>query len=214
MNLGELIKACRLKSGDTGKPFFWSDPEWIAYLNEAVSEACIRARLIVSDDIEIDLCAGEAYADYPCNVWSIRRVQVPGRKSLSLVDREMLDSGEVIGWMERTGDPIACYEIDGRLRLYPIPESNEIAIVEAFCTPKRELSQPTDKPEIHDRLHMKLIDWALHRAFSKIDADTFDPGRASAHEGEFEKTFGPRPDETKMRRMRINVVRRVVGHSF
>jgi hypothetical protein len=72
-----------------------------------------------------------------------------------------------------------------------------------------------DEPEgIKSRLHVKLIDWAQACAYNKPDSDNFDPGRAAKHEGKFEATFGPRPDEKAMRRKRINVRRVVAGSYF
>jgi len=214
MNLKELICLARDETQDLSTPPAWSDSEWRAYFNEADTEASIRARLIVDDDIEIELTAGDAYADYPSFVWSIRRVRLAGGRQLELVDREMLDASEGFGWEDRSGTPVACYEVGGRLRFFPIPEESTTARVEAFCTPKRPMSSPESKPGTPDRLHRKLLDWALHLAYSKKDTDHFDANLAARHEAAFEKTFGPRPDEKAMRRMRINVRRRVAGHYF
>lgn len=214
MNLKELVCLGREETQDLATPPAWSDVEWRAYFNEADTEASIRARLIVDDDIEIYVTAGEAYADYPAYVWSIRRVRLVGGRALELVDREMLDASEGSGWEDRTGTPVACYEVGGRIRFFPIPEATGTARMEAFCTPKQPMRDPANKPGTPERLHRKLLDWALHLAYSKKDTDHFDANLAARHEAEFEKTFGPRPDEKAMRRMRINVRRRVAGHNF
>lgn len=45
------------------------------------------------------------------------------------------------------------------------------------------------KPEIHERFHDRLMDWVLHRAYLKQDADTFDPNKAAVSLGLFRAVF-------------------------
>ncbi len=214
MNLGQLVARCRVGSNDLVKKYLWSDDEWRDYLNEAVDEAAIRAMLIEDDQIEIELTANDAYGECPGHVWSIRRVFV-GDRRMVLVDREMLDASEGDGWEAQTGTPWACYEISGKLRFFPIPETSGVARVAAFCTPENPMVSNDDEPEcVKNRLHIKLTEWALACAYNKPDSDTFDPGRAAKHEARFEEVFGPRPDEKAMRRKRINVRRVVAGSYF
>lgn len=215
MNLRALIDHCRSLTQDTVKKYMWSDDEWIDALNEAGDEACIRARLIEREDIELEQTANEAYADIPDHVWSVRRVTFNGRR-LILCDKSMLDECEGDAWEERTADvPVCCYEVGGKLRFYPIPTTTGAVLVHGFCTPESPMSADSDEPDwLRPRLHRNLVDWALHVAYSKADADTFDAGLSSKYEASFEKTFGPRPDEKAMRRLRINVSRHVSGRYF
>lgn len=214
MNLRELIDRARSETRDTANPPLWSDDEWRDYLNEAADEAAIRAKLIEDDQIEIDITAGESYAEYPEYAWAVQRVYLGGRR-LALIDREMLDADEGDGWEDRTGQPWACYEVGGRLRLFPTPDADGVARVVAFCTPKTPMVADTDEPAgLRKRLHTQLLDWALHLAYLKKDSDTFNADLSARHGNEFEKTFGPRPDERAMRQKRINVRRRAAGTFF
>ncbi len=216
MTLEELRRRCREKSGDAkNKPYLWSDDDWRDYFNEAANEACIRARLIEQEDIELDHSANDAYADIPDHVWSVQRVTFNGCRMI-LCDKAMLDDCEGENWESRTADtPIACYEIGGRLRFYPIPTTTGHVLAHGFCTPERPLVNDKDEPAwMRDRLHEKLMNWALHVAYSKQDADTFNAGLADKYESAFERDFGPRPDEKAMRRLRINVRRHVAGSYF
>ena len=215
MNLRDLIDQCRNETRDTSVPYLWSDPEWTGYLNEAADEACIRARLIENEGLELDSSAGDPYADIPDYVWSIQRVTFNGRK-LILCDKQMLDDTEGLEWESRTADiPVACYEVGGKLRFYPIPAVAGEVFAHAFCTPSSQMEDDEDEPqEIKPRRQGRNNDWALRCAYSKKDADTFDGKQAEGYEVAFEKTFGPRPDEKAMRRLRINVRRHVKGAYF
>lgn len=213
MDLKSLIARARAETQDKATPLTWSDPEWRDYLNEAADEAAIRAALIEDDQIVVDLSAGEPYAEYPSHAWSIRRVRIDNRTML-LVDKEMLDQAEGEGWEEQTGTPIACYEISGRLRFFPTPTQDCEAAITAYCVPEKKMSSNSDEPGINPRLHIHLLDWALHLAYLKKDTDYFDPAAADKYEASFEKKFGPRPDEKAMRQKRINIRHRVRGSFF
>jgi len=217
MNLRELRQHGRKESADDrATPPLFSNEEWKDALNDAINEACIRARLIENEEIALRNGAGSRrYAVIPDHVWRIENVRFNGRKLL-LVDKTMLDASEGEQWEERTADvPIACYEISGKLRFYPIPDTVGDIRVHGFCTPEKPLEDDDDEPEsIRSRLHVKLIDWALHCLYSKKDADLYDGVQADKYEAAFERTFGPRPDEKAMRRLRINVKHRTRGAYF
>lgn len=213
MNLGQLRDRGRSVTQDLERPYLWSDDDWRDYFNEAADEAAIRARLIENDQIEVDVTAGDAYADYPEHVWAVQRVYFGGKR-LILTDRETLDAAEAAGWEDRQGEPQSCYEVGGRLRFYPVPVVSGAARLVAFCVPAVPMANDEDEPQLRQRLHSQLLDWALFLAYSKKDADTFDANLAATHAAAFEKVFGPRPDEKAMRRKRINVRRSVVGSYF
>lgn len=215
MNLGALIDSCRTLTRDVLKKFLWSDEEWIGALNEAVNEACIRARLIENENIELYNSEDRRYADIPEHVFSIQRVTFGGRR-LILCEKSWIDECEGDEWEERTADiPVACYEVGGKLRFYPVPNAIGAIKAHGFCVPEFPMKNKQDEPEgLKPRLHEKLIDWALHVAYSKADSDTFDAGLSDKHEAAFERVFGPRPDEKAMRRLRINVRRHVTGRFF
>lgn len=50
MNLKALIARFRVLANDKAEPYFWSDEEVSGWLNDAVHEACLRGRLLHSDD--------------------------------------------------------------------------------------------------------------------------------------------------------------------
>lgn len=215
MTLTELIAKARLVAGDTASPPFWTDAQWADRLSEAEEEAAIRARLLEDDQITATVTAGDPYVTYPVKAWAIQRVFFAGRR-LELVDREMLELSEGEQWEDQTGDPRACYEIGGQLRLYPTPTAGGDLRMVAFCVPEAALT--TDdmnaEPAIPARLHRHLVDWAVAMAYQDEDADAFNPTKAAAFEAKFERQFGPKPDQVALRRRRINVRRKVAGAYF
>ena len=68
-----------------------------------------------------------------------------------------------------------------------------IAVVRAQVNPMSSIVAPISEPEINRRHHMKLIEWALHKAYAKKDADTYDEKRSGSHLRSFEKYFGYSP---------------------
>lgn len=76
MNLSDLITAYRDEARDTAKPPFVSDATARRYANQAESEACRRARLLIdstSEFCEIEFSAGESVIELDSRIISIRR---------------------------------------------------------------------------------------------------------------------------------------------
>jgi hypothetical protein len=182
--------------------------EWTAWLNEAESEACIRARLIEDEAIVGAITAGDPYVSLPAKAFSVSRAVIVGGNRLRLIERHELDLCGSLQWETETGTPDRAYRIGNRLRLVPIPTEDGSLSISAFCTPAAPMVSGSDVPEIAARLHHHLVDWALRNAYRKPDVDTFDPAAAARHEAEFTRVFGPRPDEVELRRTRLASRRR------
>lgn len=73
-------------------------------------------------------------------------------------------------------------------------------------TVRAAVNVDNDKPEIHQAHHRHLVHWALHRAFSKPDADGADPNKAAMAEAAFTKHFGVAPDADLRRSTRSDEV--------
>lgn len=215
MNLQKLLDRWTSVTQDRSIPVLWPTERRVELLNEAAEEAAIRGRLLDTDQLIVALVAGDPYANYPANAWSIREIKFNGQK-LDLVDREMLDESEGGNWEQRTGTPVAVCEIDGRLRFYPIPVQDGEAQVRAFCVPEIPLDENDldGEPGLPELEHKHLLDYALSVAYLDMDADAFDPGRAARHEAAFERRYGPPVSAATRRRVRLNVKRRVAGSFF
>ena len=198
MNLEQLIQQFRVDSDDlVPNPYLW-DAEWIAaWLTEAQSQAAIRARLLY-----------EAADPAICELAHLRFKPTGATQSepVHLKAREELDRIRP-GWRDRTSTQ-PCYAIqdDTRITLVDRPSVAGTLYVEGYRVPLRALANDNDKPEINEAHHIHLVQWALHRAFSKPDADTRDPGRAAAAEAKFTAYFGPLPDADMRRSTRHDEV--------
>ena len=214
MKVADFITEFRDIVQDQQDPPFWSSENIVRYLNEAVQEACERAKLIEDRTTpavcSITLQAGEStYALHP-SVFEIKRLTLRGRP-LTESSVEELDC-EAPGWESRGGTPrwFVLEQASGlqpaKVRVVPAPVIAEPIALTVYRGALKPLAA-TDcqaRPEIHERFHLRLLDWMLHRAYLKQDADTFDPDKAAVSLGLFVQAFGERPDANVQRKQRDN----------
>lgn len=205
MNLGELISRYRAAAQDDAVPPFCSDEELGDHYNEAQDEAAIRRRLLrATAESAPTLCAIEASAGtasyslapemFEVTYQAWRETGTTGRTALSLKTREWLDAN-VRDWRDlEAGTPVYLLKDGHTLQLVPAPAAAGQVLLEGFHVPVQRMTANDAEPGIPHVHHIHLIQWALYRAFSKPDADNFDPARASIAEDEFTRYFGPRPD--------------------
>ncbi len=212
MNVADFITAFRIELADNEVPPLWGDEEIVAYLNEAVQEACERAFLI-EDRATPTVCAVtlepgvDTYSLHP-SVFQIKRLTFRGRP-LDETSVEALDD-ECPGWEARTGQPRAfIFEqasgaLPARVRLVPTPAQAEPITLTVHRGALKKLSADMDqaKPEIHERYHARLKDWVYRCAYLKQDVETLDKSRAAEFEGLFTQAFGERPDANVQRKQR------------
>lgn len=92
-------------------------------------------------------------------------------------------------------------ELGNELRLVKIPTINDTASLIVVRLPLQQFTASTS-PEISEKHHDGLIDWAAHLAYMKNDSDTMNLNLASVYDKKFTERFGPMPDaySEKMRR--------------
>ena len=205
MNLAGLIARYRTAAHDIGEPPFCTDEEVRDYLNEGDAEAVIRGRMLrTTAEAEPDVCAiavttgNSVYAMHPAlyelSHQSWRSDTEPVRQPLRLVTREWMDRN-VMYWRDMPHDTPAYLVKDGHtLQLVPTPAQDGQLSLEGYRTPLELMESDEDEPSIPAVHHIHLVQWALYRAFSKPDAEFFDPNRAALSEAEFTRYFGARPD--------------------
>jgi hypothetical protein len=205
MDRKALISVARSRLDDITKPYLWSDDEIALYLVEAEREAAERALLIEDDTspliVEISVKAGVASYRLNSMVLRVERVKLDLQPNiLTRVNRETLDA-RARNWQAETGDPARFIDDVDTLVLYPIPTRADVARLTVKRLPVK--ADPANwSPEIHERHQLRLIDWVLHRAYMKPDADTFNAKRSDAAEVAFAQSFGIRPDANVQRKQR------------
>lgn len=195
MKLSDLRTILRAEYlDDVAQPQLWSDSTLDRCINEACSEAVIRAR-IITDSITVDLLAGEGVYPLPASTLEITRLKVPGILPLTRLSVQQLDESGI--WEERDGTPTGylftaqAFGGDGDLTIYPIPAAAATATLTIKRMPAT-LTAGSSIPEIPEHLHLHLLDWAAYRAFSLRDSDANDTARAAKHEAIFDARFGKR----------------------
>lgn len=210
MTLTDLIAAFRTEADDQTAPYLWSDSEIVGYLNDAENEACIRANLLVEEQTLI-LAAGQQSVGLDPRVLDVAEVRrVIGRLPLR---RESIAGFN--GWPSN-GTPRG-YALSGRiLYVRPIPQTPETLWLRIYRLPSEPLvlDWPNSEPEIPTSEHLRLLDWALYRAFSKRDADTYEKNRGMDYGARFEANFGPRPSAHARQQYRDAAEHRVTAIIF
>lgn len=195
MNLRALRDKSRSLLGDEAKPYFWSN-QWLSdAINEALREACIRARLIEDESSiasSIDIEAGVKEYDLHPSVIDV-----------------------LSATLESTGKPASGWTLSDRtIRFFDAPRKDDVLNMRVVRLPMRPMDQDEDCPEIRSAHHEKLLDWVLHKAYLVQDADGFDPQASARHLALFEAEFGAKPTANSIRQQRAKTGRVVKMATF
>ena len=217
MVVSELISAFRRDAGDAVKPYFFTDKDVIAWLNEAEDEACERARLIF-DGTNQAICklpfnAGARFARLHPSILEVVDAKwvtadTGTTQALRLTSRMHEETSGAFGRSSSdTGLPVLASHDEGMLALWPIPNVAGHVWLQCYRRPLLPLL-PVDteerSPEIHAAHHKYLVQYVLHRAFAVPDADAFDPSRSEKALKIFERRFGLGSMATVARRSRAD----------
>lgn len=206
MTLADLIAEFRAVRDDLLEPQNWSDEQITAYLNEAVMEACIRAKLI-EDRLTDDCCLlsledGAGSYSLHASVIAVKRVTLAGR-ALEETSVEKEDERDTF-WENRTANAPLRWMMDGdsRIRFVPVPLVATDVRLTVYRTPLQPMAADGDEPEVPAIYHKRLLPWAYFRALSKKDSEAYDQQEADRSEAAFTASFGIRPDANVVRKQR------------
>lgn len=185
----------------------WSDTELLRYINEAASTVarrtyCYRLNLslaVTANDAMIPLPTQTLLRVYRAYLVTANRLLEQMNVDDEVALRDYGISISVPDYEAVTGTPTG-YLLDyapGYLRLYPIPAQNDTLNFLVAILPE-ELESSDDMPfEDPEDLHLTLL-YAMYRAYSKHDADTFNPTKARENKAQFDE--GTRLREAEFRR--------------
>ena len=202
MNLSEMIIAAQNQADEIiDKPdLLWSLAEWTEYANDAENEACIRANLLIdktSSLASIAVVSGTATYSIDEKILLIKRAKLlSGTEPLVKTSRRVLDA-TYPNWEAETGTVRSWLPDDtNKITLYksPVADSTLSLMISRLPLAAMLLAEKLIvSPEIDSQYHLGMIDWMLHRAYSKQDTQTLDLGKAKEHLARFTKRFGERP---------------------
>jgi len=217
---------------DMALPYRWEDTELLRYLNYAEVQACRRAHLIIDDITANDkgtagtagtsgqkpLCtlsivANQATYNLSPKILQVKRCQLKSMTYPLVGPLSYPEMDEIMsGWRGTSGTVGTCGS--GGVPIYFLNEpGNTITFVLAPSTTdtaylvvsRLPLMSFTDQvqPEIDERYHLGLTNWAAHLAYMKDDTETFSLNMAKLHEDRFIEEFGKLPDAYSERMRKV-----------
>ncbi len=212
MTLADLIDDFREESHDLGTPPFWSFERLAKIASEGQREACRRGDLLIDSTgpmCSVSVTAGEPIVTLDPRALEVKRIRLASRGfQLLPVTTGCMDE-YASTWEQDSGEPtnyVTDYQT-GAIRLYPIQAADDELLLTVRRLPLADLVDDADEPEIRLEAQPALVQWMLYRAYSKQDADTFDPHKAARSLAEFEREFGRKTSARNEQWMRsANVV--------
>lgn len=214
MNLGDLRKSFREKTGDLARPYLWSDAEVDAYINEALVEAVDRGLMVFDrDSFTVDVEVGVTEYQLDASIIRVKEVWVTTKDGVALDTPELLHPSRAYAGYDRD----VFSELSQDSQGYRVEEDNLFvlgadpsvsAILELVVYRyAKELGDDDATPEIPNMYHSKMLSWALKLAYLKQDADTLNSNASDRHEAEFARTFGQSKTAQQHRQRRNKVAR-------
>lgn len=191
MTSDELLAQFRVEVTDTVSPYLWSDVEAYGYLDAAQKEFCKQTDGIpdaTSAFLTVPLVADSAdYLTLDSSILKIRGVtRTDTGRPVEVVNYEDMATRR---WYfdGRTGPLQALIIGEERHKCRPYPVTNEAVSLKllVFRLPLAKIEESGQDLEIDEDYHVGLLHWCKHRAYSKPDADTFNPKAAQTSRDEF-----------------------------
>lgn len=195
----ELLERVRSRLDDSAEPYLWADDELLGYVSRAEAEAAVRAGLLPFDTRDADpiiapiaVLAGTREYPLDARVLRVDRAWLAdSNRRLALVGEDEMDRTGSTDWELATGTPVCGVLWADRIRLSPIPDAAGTLHASGVRLPAGPLTLD-GAPEIAPVFHLDLVDWALHLAYLKNDAETLNRDKAAEAALRFERVFGPR----------------------
>ena len=217
---------------DMAVPYLWPDTEILRNLNYSEVQACRRANLII-DGItandngtagtagttgqrplcSLSLVANQAYYLLSSKILQIKRCQL---RSMTYplngpVTYPELDDG-MSGWIGTSGTvgtagsggypSYFLNEPGNAITFVPAPSVSDTATLVVSRLPLTPFNLNTS-PELDEKWHEGLMNWAARLCFLKPDSDTYNLNLAQEYEKRFTAEFGILPDAYSERMRKI-----------
>jgi hypothetical protein len=198
--LVDIRAALRIRVDDVVKnPYLVADKTLDRFINEAVREACRRARLLL-DATTPEICtltvtAGEPMIEVDPRIIFIRRARLTSTgQRLGRASRKALDECMGGAWEDETGDVVG-YVPDwqtGSIRLFRTPTADDTITLNVVRLPLAALEKDKDEIELREEHADSLLEWGAYRFYSLPDTEINNPNAAANALAAFEAEFGKR----------------------
>ena len=184
MDGATFIKNFRGETADEVEPYLWGDSLVLRYLNEAQYEFCRRTDGIA--DSVSSICTVRVKAATAKISPLIKKIRAATmaepRRPLGVMSVEgARDSGISLA-NPTTGLPLSMITGvgPGIAQFHPAPAAPEEVTVhlDVLRFPLNQIESPGDELELGDEVAPTLMNYVLHRAYARADADTYDRGRS------------------------------------
>jgi len=205
---------------DVAVPYLWQNTELLRYLNYAEVQSCRRAHLLIDSSTANDsgtagtastagqkplctLTVVQSQATYLLSpkILMIKRCQLqsmtyplPGPVSYDELDDQLsgwLGTSGTVGTAGSGGFPsFFLNEPPNTITFVRAPGASDTAMLVVSRIPLVSFGLKTS-PEIEEKYHIDLCDWAAHLAFMKPDSETINLNLAKHYEDMFAAKFGP-----------------------
>lgn len=210
-----LVEQLRLELDDTVEDYLWSDQELFLYVDLSqkwyakVTEAFRDSTTPEITQISI---AADLNGDYdPLVTFDERIIRVEDAYlETAAVDLDLKNENELLsGWQTETGTPSALVlDYDhSKGRLVPVPDTDDTLLLTVVRYPLKDVLDG-GRLEVKDPLHQyALLDGAKHYAYSKNDADVYNPRLAAEYEAKFASNLMQFKSEFNRAKRRLGTVR-------
>jgi len=196
--------------------YLWSDPSLMLYINEGYFRFCQLTEYL-HDATTPAVCVYPVVLgqiDYPLHPSVLRVVSAAYNDKLLPVVSHDFSTGDLSDFSGLASPHafsgagvfavVPDYET-GSLRLMGTPTAEDVGKeitlrVTRYPLAKLTLEAPDVGPEIPERFHLDMLEWAAFRALRNHDHDGENMAKASAHSTRFERAIEEVKQEVKARR--------------
>lgn len=223
LTLADIRRRTRSRLDDLKKPYLWSDQDLLDYINDALRDACIRANLVIQDDIPLpfkqnaDLTWKSKY-NLASGILDVQSVRLNSQPSVTLHRTSFRRQEQYFGGRPVSEGAPWAYALDKTqagtgvdsgilvraISFIGIPIEADTALLDVIRLPIL-LEHDDDVPEIDEIWHPDLVFGITELAYLKRDADTFDPKKSERDGAIFESKFGPRLPAVVIRERQMDV---------
>lgn len=189
-----LVEQLRLELDDEVEDYLWSDKELLLYIDLAQKEYAKRTEAFrdstTAEITQVEIAADDEGNYSPWITFDERVIRVEDaylestESELTLHNENELGGGS---WRTSTGVPTSLVlDYDhSKGRLVPSPDADDTILLTVVQYPLKNVTDG-GRLEVRDPLHQRgLLDFAKSLAYSKNDADVYNPKLAAEYEAKF-----------------------------